>query len=89
MGGDSTLMRAWIEEFHGDEIRAERSEFKRRLRHEKANRGPIDGTGPLVRLTGAWIRGDRRLAMEIARAVDIALGWYGDRLPREPEDGLR
>ena len=89
MGGDSTLMRAWIEEFHGDEIRAERAELKHRLRHEKANGGPIDETGPLVRLTGAWIRGDRRLAMEIARAVDIALGWYGDRLPREPEDGLR
>ena len=87
MGGDSRWLRAWIRQYHGDEIRAERAELKRRLRHEKANGGPIDETGPLVRLTGAWIRGDRRLAMEIARAIDIGLDWYGNRLPREPEDG--
>ncbi|MCH7791751.1 MAG: hypothetical protein IID31_05675 [Planctomycetes bacterium] len=90
MGGEPRLTQAWIREYYGDEIRAERAELKRRLRHEKASEGPIDDTGPMVRLTAAWMRGDRQLAMEIARAVDIALDWYGDRLPREPEgDGLR
>ena len=89
MGGDSRWMRAWIRQYHGDEIRAERAELRRRLRHEKANGGPIDNTGPLVRLTAAWIRGDRRVAMETARAVDIALDWYGVRLSREPGDDLR
>ena len=89
MGGDPRLMQAWIQQHYGDEIRAERSELKRRLRHDRASEGAIDDTGPLVRLTGAWIRGDRRVAMETARAVDIALDWYGVRLSREPGDDLR
>ena len=89
MRGDPRHFAAWRTQWHGDERRLEREEINSRLRQEKASLGPIDDTGPLVRLTAAWIRGDRQLAMETARAVDLELGWYGVRLPREPGDGQR
>jgi hypothetical protein len=85
MGGDPRMMQAWIRTHHGDDFRAEQARINRGLRFERTARGPIDDTGPMVRLTSAWIRGDRQEAFQISRAIDVERGWYGHRLSREPE----
>ncbi|MBN4052783.1 hypothetical protein JYU07_00735 [Roseiflexus sp. AH-315-K22] len=85
MGGDPRMMQAWLEEYHGDEIRDELAEIKRRLQYEKANAGPVDDTGPIVRLVAAILRRQLRTALRIACALDRHFGLYGTRLAGEPD----
>ena len=85
MQGDPRMMQAWIAEHYGDSTQDECAELKRRLRYEKANIGPVDDTGPIVRLVAAILRRQFLKALKIACALDRYFGLYGVRLPYEPD----
>lgn len=72
---------------NSNSARLEWDEVRARLRRSAALRGPLAGRGPFVRLTLAWIRGDRQAALACAQAIDDELGWVGYRLNGEPEEG--